>query len=128
MTCKLCNIKTDYLEPHHIIPKSRGGSDNESNLIKICIDCHGKVHNVNFKRKDGLVSLAIQKSRLKLIEDQKWCDNNIDIIYKKLEDLADKDIEKLHFINYLMHNSNTFTAVNLKEFTLHNTTKVKLTL
>lgn len=128
MTCKLCNTKTDYLEPHHIVPRSRGGADDENNLIKICIDCHGKAHNVSFKGKAGLVSLAMQKSRLEVIAAQKWCDNNIDRINKKLQDLADKDIDKLHFVNYLMHSPNTFTAVNLKEFTLHNTTKVKFTL
>ena len=128
MTCKLCNTKTDYLEPHHIIPRSRGGLDNESNLIKLCIDCHGLAHNVDFKRKDGLDSLAIQKKRLETIAAQKWCNDNTEKIIKKMIDLADKDIDKLHFLNYLMHSSGTFTAVNLKEFTLYNTTKVKFTL
>lgn len=37
--CQMC--KTDeYLEVHHIRPRSTGGGDNEENLIVLCRKCH----------------------------------------------------------------------------------------
>jgi len=30
--------------PHHIIPRSVGGKDDENNLIPLCYKCHGKIH------------------------------------------------------------------------------------
>jgi len=34
---------------HHITFKSRGGVDEEWNLARLCVDCHGRAHNL----KDG---------------------------------------------------------------------------
>ena len=48
MKCKICEKKTEFLESHHIIPKSRGGTDDKSNLIELCSKCHGLAHNVSF--------------------------------------------------------------------------------
>ena len=126
MNCKLCSKETDYLEIHHIVPRSKGGLDNESNLIRICIDCHGLAHNVDFKRKSGLISVSIQKSKNKLIEDQEWCDRNEDKINKKIEDLMDEDLEKLEFVNYAMINSKHFNATNIKEYVLNGKTTFKI--
>ncbi len=30
---------------HHILPKSLGGTDDESNLAWVCHECHEKIHN-----------------------------------------------------------------------------------
>ena len=46
---------------HHIVPKSRGGSDNEGNLINLCLECHGKAHDVTFKSNGGLIKESIRK-------------------------------------------------------------------
>ncbi len=43
-TCQLCGKKHTLLEVHHIIWRSRGGSDDEDNLITLCHDCHDKIH------------------------------------------------------------------------------------
>lgn len=43
-TCQICDKKHTRLEVHHIIWKSRGGSDDESNLITLCNECHENVH------------------------------------------------------------------------------------
>lgn len=32
-------------DPHHIIRRSRGGQDLESNLIAVCRPCHRRLHN-----------------------------------------------------------------------------------
>lgn len=125
LKCKLCNNETDYLEIHHIIPKSRGGLDTENNLINICVDCHGLVHDVSFKRSKGIISTAIQKNKIDLIDAQKWCDDNSILIENKFDELLNKDIDRLNFISYLMLNCDGFGAINLKEFVLTDKIKIK---
>ena len=44
-TCQICSKKHARLEVHHIIFRSHGGSDEESNLMTLCEDCHRKIHN-----------------------------------------------------------------------------------
>ncbi|MBT4292261.1 HNH endonuclease, partial [bacterium] len=52
-TCKGngCSSKR-YLEVHHKVPRSAGGSNDESNLITLCSACHSLVHN----RQSNLIS------------------------------------------------------------------------
>lgn len=38
------NSKEPYLETHHIIPLSKGGKDEISNVIALCPNCHRKKH------------------------------------------------------------------------------------
>jgi hypothetical protein len=40
------NIITDYFEQHHIIPKCLGGSDEESNIVKLTAKAHFTVHHL----------------------------------------------------------------------------------
>lgn len=59
-TCQHCGKKHVRLEVHHVIWKSKGGTDDENNLITLCVDCHWKVHNAglvlkqNGKKNKGL--------------------------------------------------------------------------
>lgn len=39
-TCQVCKQKNKVLQTHHIIYRSKGGSDKASNLIVVCTDCH----------------------------------------------------------------------------------------
>lgn len=39
-TCQVCKKKNKILQTHHIIYKSKGGTDKPSNLITVCTDCH----------------------------------------------------------------------------------------
>jgi|GEM_PF-745932 len=45
-TCQICKKKIANIqnEVHHIIPRSKGGSDRPDNLILLCQNCHAKVH------------------------------------------------------------------------------------
>ena len=43
-TCQCCKTKKGTLHVHHIIYRSQGGSDEESNLITLCETCHKKLH------------------------------------------------------------------------------------
>lgn len=52
----MCGAKhTRLLEVYHIVYRSKGGTDDEDNLITLCKDCHKKIHtgeiNVNLKAK-----------------------------------------------------------------------------
>lgn len=61
-TCQCCKgkHKDSKLEVHHIVFRSHGGSDEESNLITLCHTCHkalhsGKIHpKLNGKAKGNL--------------------------------------------------------------------------
>lgn len=39
-TCQVCKKKNKILRTHHIIYKSKGGTDRADNLITVCKDCH----------------------------------------------------------------------------------------
>lgn len=43
--CRICGFdKLGWTHLHHIIPKSKGGTDYKSNLIALCPNCHYLVH------------------------------------------------------------------------------------
>lgn len=52
--CRECNYYK-HLEVHHIIPRSKGGTDDPNNLITLCQRCHRKKHGfrepIHKKRK-----------------------------------------------------------------------------
>ena len=58
-TCQVCGKKHVRLEVHHVIPRSKGGTDDENNLITLCEDCHEAVHN-------GKIVLTKQPKKLNL--------------------------------------------------------------
>jgi predicted HNH restriction endonuclease len=41
--CSICE-KHGYINVHHLLPKSEGGSDHPSNLATVCLDCHAFLH------------------------------------------------------------------------------------
>lgn len=41
--CVLCS-KTSFLQIHHIIPLSKGGTNNLSNMETVCRNCHEEIH------------------------------------------------------------------------------------
>lgn len=53
-----CNSIDNY---HHIVPKSKGGSDTASNIAGLCLNCHHKVHT----SLDSERALSAKKSGLK---------------------------------------------------------------
>ena len=44
-TCQICGEKDSKLEVHHIQFRSKGGSNRMDNLVTLCHNCHGKIHN-----------------------------------------------------------------------------------
>jgi hypothetical protein len=39
----------DELHNHHLVARSQGGSDDETNLITLCVECHGLLHGVDWQ-------------------------------------------------------------------------------
>lgn len=44
-TCQYCKTKNGTLHVHHIIYRSKSGSDKLENLIVLCKECHRKLHD-----------------------------------------------------------------------------------
>lgn len=56
--CQCCGKNGCRLEVHHLLPRSRGGSDKLVNLITLCTDCHHLAHSseeqlLAFQKKFG---------------------------------------------------------------------------
>lgn len=63
--CVICGKKKD-LHNHHIIPKSRGGGDEQINLITLCYQHHALIHQLmpnHWNKHSELVSAGIAESR-----------------------------------------------------------------
>ena len=43
--CQECGTRQHPLHVHHIVSLSRGGSDDPSNLVTLCEDCHSQYHS-----------------------------------------------------------------------------------
>ena len=69
--CQLCGNKAPfvdkdgnpYLEVHHIIWLSRGGSDKLTNTIALCPNCHSKMHVID---SPSDISLLLEKAKLQV--------------------------------------------------------------
>ena len=64
--CWICGRKAAgsvFMQIHHVIPLSEGGIDIPTNTIKLCKECHEKVHHVsNYTEKEW--NLRLIKARL----------------------------------------------------------------
>lgn len=43
--CVACG-QSDNLNQHHLVPRSLGGGDEETNILTLCGECHAKAHSV----------------------------------------------------------------------------------
>ena len=49
--CQACGATLTGLELHHIVPLSKGGTNNPMNTIQLCEKCHSKRHKHMTKRR-----------------------------------------------------------------------------
>ena len=116
MKCKLCFKESNYLELHHIIPKVRGGKDDESNLIKICSECHGKAHDVSFaNERGGLIKEAVIKTEIENKIAQQWMQNNKELVENKMNNLYNEN-EDEHMLMLLLLEKGRFRATHIKKW------------
>lgn len=50
--CALCD-STKYIQVHHCIKRSRGGTNSVENLVTLCADCHALAHGMNLNDWDA---------------------------------------------------------------------------
>jgi len=78
-TCQQCKKQNVKLECHHIVYRSKGGSNAPSNLITLCEKCHKDVHNdkislkatkskTKYATEMGIVKSQLKKSKWKFVE------------------------------------------------------------
>ena len=82
--CRECN-GDKYLQIHHTIPLSKGGTNKINNLITLCEKCHSLKHNHIFNYSDTDNDLAFEK-RIKTINQAIQSGGNIEFKYKKPTD------------------------------------------
>lgn len=42
-SCRSCN-KSDFIEVHHVVPRSTSRNHHPENLVTLCYKCHGMIH------------------------------------------------------------------------------------
>lgn len=80
-TCQSCDKKSGKLEVHHIVFKSKGGSNRMDNLVVLCEDCHKKIHSGEIKYTRRVKSFKhathMNIMRKKLVETLKTKYDNV---------------------------------------------------
>lgn len=61
-SCSICGWNESSCDIHHIIPKSKGGTNDADNLIIVCPNCHRVIHTTNKYNKEYLQSLSVSKT------------------------------------------------------------------
>lgn len=62
--CPCCGQLSKEFNDHHILPRSMGGLDEPSNIIRLCVECHSKIHHMGSTRIANLVKEGITKAKL----------------------------------------------------------------
>ena len=66
--CRLCG-RTNNLQIHHIIYRSELGNNDERNLIRLCADCHRRVHSRKKTWQKKLLEYQFNKYGVFTLED-----------------------------------------------------------
>ena len=103
-TCQCCGAKNTRLEVHHIIYRSKGGSDELVNLITLCEKCHKLLHDGKLKefesklsgKRKGILKHATQMNsiRIQLLKHYPDAIETFGFVTKANIELS--DLEKSH--------------------------------
>ena len=66
--CALCD-STRFLQIHHHIPRSEGGTNSPHNLITLCSDCHAMAHGTNLREWQDVTQEDIQQACCEYLAD-----------------------------------------------------------
>ena len=108
-TCQCCGKKNCRLEVHHLLPRTRGGSDKLVNLITLCTDCHHLAHSsesqlLAFQKKfgkkaRGTLRYATQMNVLRHMLQREYPDAEITYGFITKEMRRVFELEKSHMID-----------------------------
>lgn len=145
-TCQKCKKTKIPLQVHHIIFRSRGGSDRSENLITLCVKCHSDVHSksTHTSFKVGSTSykdLGLLNSTMKYIYDafkiyiptykyfgyetKSYRESNLKLSKSHSNDALALSLmcDNIDFQNKKIINSNI--NLNLKQYRRHNRAATK---
>ena len=71
--CALCD-STKYIQIHHIVKRSRGGSAHPHNLITLCSDCHAAAHGMLLQDWQDVTPETIEQGIVEYMADLYACE------------------------------------------------------
>jgi len=103
-TCQYCKgkSKNSKLEVHHIIFRSKNGSDKHDNLITLCKTCHDKLHDGKIQLNGGKIKGQLRHAtqmnsiRIQLLK-QLDCEETFGFITKENRQIL--NLPKEHYID-----------------------------
>lgn len=66
--CALCD-STKYIQVHHCVKRSEGGTDSVENLICLCADCHAMAHGMNLNDWQDVTQEDIEQAVVEYLAD-----------------------------------------------------------
>ena len=66
--CALCD-STRFLQIHHVVPRSQGGTNSPHNLITLCSDCHALAHGIRLRDYVDVDQETIQQAVIEYLAD-----------------------------------------------------------
>lgn len=82
-TCQVCKKKGKILQTHHIIYKSKGGTDRANNLITVCTDCH---NHKNHQEGEIFYKWMINKKKMPSYKEMPFMNIIRKRVFKKYPD------------------------------------------
>ena len=83
-TCRRCESQ-EHLEAHHVIPRSKGGTNIVNNGITLCKDCHSSLHKgewvLNKRVKSFKYPTHLQQGKLYLFNELKLVVKDIHVCF-----------------------------------------------
>ena len=96
--CAIPTCRDTEVEIHHIVPWKKCKDHKYENLIALCRNCHGRVHNGKIDRK----SLRICKANLRYAHD-KFSQLEIDILFELYKEREKAEREFPSFMMILIN-------------------------
>lgn len=58
--CLVCKAQGKRTHIHHLIPVAKGGNDTRDNLVRVCYDCHCKIHGRDLDTQTPLITETVE--------------------------------------------------------------------
>ena len=103
-TCQCCGKKNCRVEAHHIVFRSKGGSNDLENYVTLCEDCHKAVHSgeIDLKLKGkrrGTLRYATQMSIIRNMLLKKYSDAIETFGFVTKENRENLGLKKDHYLD-----------------------------